>query len=95
MISASSWQLNGKVISIVVVIAFQSFNKDIGDREPNGTSPIGIAAEHATIAFAGHISNDFVFPLYVKRKRVRFVVAGERANSERRKKLILVQEIGE
>ena len=65
------------------------------DGHPDGTPPVGVAAEHSRIRFGRQVI-DFVFlAANPERERVIFVIAGQRTDSVRAKKLILVEKVAE
>jgi hypothetical protein len=59
------------------------------------TGPVGVAAEHAGVGFAGHVLDLVLLTTDMKHKRMFQVIARQRANAVRTEKLGLVKHVGE
>lgn len=57
-------------VAVTMVVALQSFDQEVIDREPDGTTPVGVASKQVRISFARPIV-DSVFVI-TNAKKVRF-----------------------
>ncbi len=78
-----------------MIIAFQSLDDQIVNWKPNRSSPIGISAEEMSVSFAGNIIDAVFTTIGAKYIGLGSVDLGEGTDSERRKKLIFIQQIAE
>src|SRR5215510_6838641 len=74
--SRSGGALNGEIISVVGVVLQQGSDDEAVDRHPDGSAPIGIAAEHAAVGFCGQVSHAVLLASDIKDKGMLGMVAG-------------------
>src|SRR5215471_20010240 len=60
--SRSGGTFNGEIISVVGVVLQQGADDEAVDRHPDGSAPIGIAAEHAGVGFGWQITHAILLP---------------------------------
>ncbi len=60
-----------KVVAVEIVVAFEGFDDEEVGREPDGAAPVGVAAEHVGVGFAGGVG-DLVALAAVGRRRTGF-----------------------
>jgi len=75
-VTAPSGALDLEVVPIVLVEALQRLDKEEVGRQPDGSTPIGVATKHARVRVAGPVRNFVILPVDVHRIRMVFVVEG-------------------
>src|SRR5437763_16597146 len=83
------------MVAIEVVIPFQRFDQQEVHRKPNGTAPIGVAAEHAAVRLARNIFHAMIHSSRGKDERLFLMDARQGANAARREEFSFVQEVAE
>src|SRR5262252_5020787 len=61
--------------------------------EPNRTAPVGVAAEHRTIRFAGQIADSIFVAMYLENVRMINVIARQGPNPVRAEEFIFVEQL--
>src|SRR5262249_8073886 len=88
-------QLHQQVVAVEVVVALQSLDEEVVEREPDGTSPVRVPSEDADGGLARHVAHAEVLALELALEGAARVDAGERADSPRREELVLVEQVAE
>lgn len=73
-VTTPSGALDLEVVPIVLVEALQRLNKEEVGRQPDRSTPIGVATKHARVRVARPVCNFVVLPVDVSRIRMVFVV---------------------
>jgi hypothetical protein len=47
--------LDGEGVAVEVVEAFEGFDEEVVDGEPDGAAPVGVSAEEGALGFAGFV----------------------------------------
>lgn len=76
-------------------VAFEGLDDQVVDGKPDGATPVGVAAEHVGIAFAGDVIDTMFGLTRVEDVGVVEVVAREGADAVGREKFLFIQQAGE
>ena len=82
-------------IAIKVVVALESFDEEVIEGEPDGSAPVGVAAEAAGFRFAGLVGYLAARAIGVKDKGILLVNEREAADAEGREEFLFVQHAAE
>src|SRR5580692_1919461 len=84
-----------EVLTVIVMVFLQGFDQEIVHREPDRSTPVGIAAKNAAGGFGGLVIDAADVAIDLDFGRVIEVIAGKRANTIGRKEFGFGEHAGE
>src|SRR5580704_7527020 len=84
-----------EVLTVIVMVFLQGFDEEIVHREPDRSTPVGIAAKNAAGGFGGLVIDAADVAIDLDFVRVIEVIAGKRANTIGRKEFGFVEHAAE
>ena len=95
LLAGAGGALDGEVVAEVAVVDEQGTDDEEIDGEPDGTAPIGIAAEHAGFGFSGLVLDDEAFAVNFEDVGIVEVMAGEGADAVVAEEAGFIEHAGE
>src|SRR5690349_10608724 len=90
-LAGAGWAFDQKFIPEKVMEFLERLDQEEVDREPNGASPVRVAAEEPALRLSRLIVDSILIPIEPQRVGMIAMVAGERPDAIRRQKFRLVQ----
>src|SRR5215831_982565 len=92
-LAGAGWTLHGEVVAVEGVEIQEPADEQHVHREPDGATPIGVAAEETARGFGRLVVDAIDVATHRERVRVVPVIARERADAERAQELVLVEHV--